>query len=240
MHLIKSRVRITTRTQRARPNGFTLIELLVVIAIIAILAAILFPVFAAAKENARTSSCSSNLKQIYVGLMGYSEDYQGRMPDCQQIGFFPRQTLQDPVNPNQIHAKLYKYVGNKQQIFKCPSDNLIPKMSGNQFDRNDPNYTACVYAVYGSSYQWRLISVAEQQGYLGAGQPLPFPDPISNQITSFYPRATTLGIARDGVPFHRSRHRQVQSNWAAKDSASHVLFLDGHVKLKYGDAWQGF
>lgn len=56
-------------------NGFTLIELLVVIAIIAILAAILFPVFAKAREKARQSSCASNLKQLSLAIMGYTQDY---------------------------------------------------------------------------------------------------------------------------------------------------------------------
>lgn len=59
-------------------RGFTLIELLVVIAIIAILAAILFPVFARARENARRTSCLSNLKQIGLGIMQYTQDYDER------------------------------------------------------------------------------------------------------------------------------------------------------------------
>jgi prepilin-type N-terminal cleavage/methylation domain-containing protein len=61
-------------------RGFTLIELLVVIAIIAILAAILFPVFARAREKARQSSCQSNLKQLSLGVLMYMQDYDGRSP----------------------------------------------------------------------------------------------------------------------------------------------------------------
>ncbi len=61
-------------------RGFTLIELLVVIAIIAILAAILFPVFARARENARRASCMSNIKQISLGFMQYTQDFDERFP----------------------------------------------------------------------------------------------------------------------------------------------------------------
>src|SRR5262245_61739534 len=67
-------------SRQHRSHGFTLIELLVVIAIIAILAAILFPVFARARENARRASCQSNLKQIALGMHQYTQDYDERFP----------------------------------------------------------------------------------------------------------------------------------------------------------------
>jgi len=64
----------------SRSRGFTLIELLVVIAIIAILAAILFPVFAKAREKARQASCASNEKQMGLACLMYASDYDGRYP----------------------------------------------------------------------------------------------------------------------------------------------------------------
>ena len=65
---------------RRMAKGFTLVELLVVIAIIAILAAILFPVFITAKERARMSRCIQNLRQIHAGLLMYADDYSGKFP----------------------------------------------------------------------------------------------------------------------------------------------------------------
>ena len=69
-------------------RGFTLIELLVVIAIIAILAAILFPVFARAREKARETTCTSNLKQLALGMIMYISDYDQKYPG-QDIAHYP-------------------------------------------------------------------------------------------------------------------------------------------------------
>ena len=74
-----------------RRHGFTLIELLVVIAIIAILAAILMPVFARAKAKANETSCKSNMKQIAFALQEYLDDWSGCFPDHASVGF-PYQT----------------------------------------------------------------------------------------------------------------------------------------------------
>lgn len=87
---------------RTKVSGFTLIELLVVIAIIAILAAILFPVFARARENARRASCQSNLKQLGLGLLQYSQDYDEKfMQDWDGVHTY-KQTLQPYLKSTQI------------------------------------------------------------------------------------------------------------------------------------------
>jgi prepilin-type N-terminal cleavage/methylation domain-containing protein/prepilin-type processing-associated H-X9-DG protein len=93
-----------------RRRGFTLIELLVVIAIIAILAAILFPVFAKAREKARQSSCLSNVKQIALAILQYAQDYDERFPMLYDLGT-PRQGL---ILTTQPYTKSF-------QIHDCPS-----------------------------------------------------------------------------------------------------------------------
>ena len=109
----------------SRRRGFTLIELLVVIAIIAILAAILFPAFFAAKKRGQMSSCVSNLKQLSQGLRSYADDYQGFMPND-----WPPLT---PFIPNWCgcaaaggwvypeNGTIWKYVRNSK-VYRCPVD----------------------------------------------------------------------------------------------------------------------
>lgn len=129
-------------------RGFTLIELLVVIAVISILAAILFPVFARARENARRTSCASNMKQLALGVLQYTQDYDERMPipyraktgDESPLAFyragsdyFSQFTWVDGIDP---------YIRNSQ-VFKCPSDSI--KLTGSY--AADGTYGAVSYGM---------------------------------------------------------------------------------------------
>ncbi len=105
-------------------SGFTLIELLVVIAIIAILAAILFPVFAQAREKARQATCLSNLKQIGLGMYMYVQDYDEHFPLSHHPESDPIHTGHDEEEhheDNPLANLLSPYTKNKQ-IWRCPSD----------------------------------------------------------------------------------------------------------------------
>ncbi len=102
------------RKSRAR-SAFTLIELLVVIAIIAILAAILFPVFAQARAKARQTACLSNMKQIGIALMMYTQDYDSIIAPAQIAYPNVSQTVSWPT-------LIYSYVKN-EGVFVCPGAN---------------------------------------------------------------------------------------------------------------------
>ena len=106
---------------RSTRSGFTLIELLVVIAIIAILAAILFPVFAKAREKARQTSCLSNLKQLGLATLMYAQDYDECTPIIKILFPTPNDPTEDSVNDAlSAITVLNPYVKNRQ-IFVCPS-----------------------------------------------------------------------------------------------------------------------
>lgn len=110
-----SKVLLRQRLGNERKIGFTLIELLVVVAIIAVLASILFPVFARARENARRANCMSNEKQLSLAALQYTQDYDERL-----FGFYtgPAATQVTWMNRLQPYMK-------STQIFKCPSDAIL-------------------------------------------------------------------------------------------------------------------
>ena len=120
-----------TRSFAFKPRrvAFTLIELLVVIAIISILAAILFPVFGRARENARRSSCASNFKQIGLAALQYAQDYDETMPLFSYNGFGGY----GGADGARWADMIFPYV-KSTQIFDCPSGTkTTAKFVGGQF-----------------------------------------------------------------------------------------------------------
>lgn len=101
------------RGSARRTRAFTLIELLVVIAIIAVLAAILFPVFAAAREKACQTSCLSNVKQLDLGVLLYAQDYDETLPP---VAYY------QPGNAITLWPDLLLPYTKNNQIRRCPSD----------------------------------------------------------------------------------------------------------------------
>ncbi len=143
-------------TTTQRPHAFTLIELLVVIAIIAVLAAILFPVFAQAREKARQTACMSNLRQIGTAVLMYAQDYDETLV-ATELGDEPEYFWGDMITP---------YTHNRQ-ILACPS--ALNKL---QFSAPVAGFPQGISREW--SYNYAVNDVRDTQGKrLGAAyQPL--------------------------------------------------------------------
>lgn len=138
-------------------SAFTLIELLVVIAIIAILAAILFPVFARARERAKQSTCLSNLKQMGAAAAMYSDDYDGYIIPWYDTSHYPQ--------PGLTYVQIIYNYHKSADIFKCPSDRLSVKRGDRNYPADNagqPNYPT----TYGSN--WGLCHNANPSANLDA------------------------------------------------------------------------
>jgi len=186
---------MTIRKSSQARNAFTLIELLVVIAIIAILAAILFPVFARARENARKSSCQSNLKQIGLGAAQYSQDYDeslyphrfnaaaGANPLLQANGG-PASTTQitgDAQNKIFWPTLLQPYI-KSYQLFVCPSNpngwsQYNPdgaKCSGSDSGGSGATQSGCGGAGYGAENSYGANDLLSPAGAYGGSGGTPY------------------------------------------------------------------
>ena len=205
-------------------KAFTLIELLVVIAIIAILAAILFPVFARARENARRSSCSSNLKQIGLGIIQYAQDYDERYP-ARIYGNAPTGFRL----ANSWRRVTFPYT-KSAQIFSCPSNTHNADNAEDSSDANlisagyDPNTVPRFKRSYG-------ISATTNTG----GTP-PSEFAGGNSLASIDDSSGTILVAEySGLGAHIDLNDG--GDFTNPDVAfkghlgnSNFLFCDGHVK----------
>jgi prepilin-type N-terminal cleavage/methylation domain-containing protein/prepilin-type processing-associated H-X9-DG protein len=200
-----------TRFRRAR--GFTLIELLVVIAIIAILAAILFPVFARARENARRASCQSNLKQIGLGIAQYTQDYDEKMPAYARVTT-PELSWQAAIQP---------YV-KSSQLFSCPSNTDTGFVPASTEIR--AHYVGSLHGCGGNPWD-NSGGFSNCNGVFGARlSPGVALSDISNPATTL---AVVENRSNDSI-MYPDQSWSTDNLFVGHLSTSNYLFADGHVK----------
>ncbi len=234
----------------SKRSGFTLIELLVVIAIIAILAAILFPVFAQARNAARKATCISNLKQLALGQSMYVQDYDERY--CKWLNGGVNNSWNQPAGAGWWMNEIYPYIKNFQ-VYECPND-----------ARPDDQARGWNYAIvlpvtnpvkyYRSSYgmsEW--INDAGRTGNKLAGIPYPANTflmsdavgPLTNDWDNCGNATIPYGFARTWYanydawgPWGQEENYEKFKQYARHGDGNVIAFVDSHVKYLPNKSWK--
>ncbi|MES2464188.1 MAG: prepilin-type N-terminal cleavage/methylation domain-containing protein [Armatimonadota bacterium] len=197
------------------PRGFTLIELLVVIAIIAILAAILFPVFAQAREKARQTACLSNSKQMALAIMQYTQDADESVPYA---------IYRDGAGYITWDEALYPYT-KSEGVYACPSHETPKKLSNGTYPVSYITNSGVMRAnTAGTTTPYDLSRFPEPSSTIAM---------VESNITSNY---QTYLLCSGGLPhslatvMDPASHGKERIAWKRHNEGANYVFLDGHAK----------
>ena len=204
-------------THKKPTPAFTLIELLVVIAIIAILAAMLLPALASAKQKAWTITCNSNLHQISLGMAMYADESNGRYPES---GGSISWGKTDP----HTHAagwmeQLFPYIQNTN-VYRCPANKLVPQAKQSPFNYFNGARAAYILVNDDAAVDSRRIQFPA--AYVLSGDTLEF-DTTDADKDDY--SQNCVGGPANGIPW---------MEWQAHSKGQNILFADGHAKWYNG------
>lgn len=201
-----------------RRHAFTLIELLVVVAILAILAAVLLPTLARAREQGRKAVCASNLRQISQSFAQYVADYDAAYPNTGNPTLFAGRSWRWPLQPylalRATNTGNPMVAGNYQPaILTCPSDTT----PAGTYDLTSYGYSAAFY------YAPAQVNTMTQRFFWTLPSALPTTTQLETAVLS--PAAKVL------VAEWFDNHDQHTNDWWSANGARNYLFADGHVKF---------
>ncbi len=223
------------RREPSTRRGFTLIELLVVIAIIALLAALLFPVFANARNSARGGQCVSNLRQIGQGMHLYMDNWDGRYPAALDVSDYLSPKLWLGGHPNipdayqtitELRKKKWtlpvamKPFLTTERVWECPSDIGANFLNLSRAPSTGGTDGASAYEAWGSSYAYRTE--------LG----------LFDRDLADLRNPGAVNVLWDMAGYWHTRYHRSTQEFDVKDKdnwAYHVLWADGHVSLATDD-----
>lgn len=245
---------------RGKPSGFTLIELLVVIAITAIMAAILFPVFAQSREKARQASCLSNCKQMGAAWMMYTQDYDEMFPQSLPLNVWADcATMKDRSEFGGWVGNLLVPYSKNVAIFKCPSnpyDNPvnfgINCANGGSSDKNPQDevfartHWNIPYVYQSYAYNYRSFSGLARAGISRPADAMAIWDGITAWADCPYAQVGGCGeweqrdipvfMAKVGIPLHPRMDKSwattasIVAREAPHSNTMNIMFADGHAR----------